>query len=139
MNRKNIIIGMLLCAMGSSALPVRYSYDAAGNRVKRELVVSSSRSKKTAPNTYYTDDLSADYKVRLHPSSSDGTVRVEIISKLAAPEGSIEVYTASGMKVMTCRIDEGMAVVNLGNHRNGVYILNIDIEGKKTSWKITKR
>ena len=130
---------MLLCATGSFALPVRYSYDAAGNRVRRERVVSSSRSKTPEPETYYTDDLSDDYKVRLYPSSSDGTVRVEIISKLAVPEGNREVYNTSGMKVLTCRIDEGMAVVNLGNHRNGVYILNIDIEGKKTSWKITKR
>ena len=57
-----IITAMLLSSLGSMALPVRYSYDAAGNRVRRELVVSLSRSKTPEPETHYTDDLSDDYK-----------------------------------------------------------------------------
>jgi len=125
--------------MGSFALPVRYSYDAAGNRVRREIVMSSAPSMSPKKSNSYTDKLSNDYKVKLYPSAQNGTIRVEIISATGMNDGTVEVFSTSGMRVLTCTINDGMAVVDLNNRRSGVYILHICVNGKETDWKIVKQ
>ncbi len=138
MKRKLISFITLVIAISGFSLPVRYSYDAAGNRVRREIVVSSSPSLSPKKQTTYTDNLSEDYKVKLH-YTGNSQIRVEVIALGNIPEGTLEVYSASGIKVLATTIEQGNALVDLGSHRNGVYVLNINIDGEQTSWKITKK
>ena len=64
MKRVRISILLLtLLPLAVGALPVRYSYDAAGNRVKREIVMNPSLSPKK--QTSYTDDIADDYKLKI--------------------------------------------------------------------------
>ena len=136
--RKSLLLSLLiLCTLGSSAQAIRYSYDAAGNRVRRELVVSSAPMNRgnTGP---YTDDLANDYKVKLSPLQ-DGIIRIDVISKAGQSVGNVDVYNTSGMRMLSSDIQDGTATVNLSDRQNGVYILDINVNGNKTSWKITKR
>ena len=124
--------------MNSFSNPVRYSYDAAGNRVKREIVISSSPAQGRQRTQTFTDDLSDDYKVKL-TNRNDGTILVGIVSAVGNMNGSVEVYNTSGMRLFTTDVADGQALVSLAGHPSGVYILKIDINGKQTSWKITKQ
>lgn len=137
---KRVIICVITLVMANSifAHPVRYSYDAAGNRVKRELVVNSSPSLSQKKQPTYTDVLSEKYKVKLH-QIGDGQICVEVVAVGEIPEGTIEVYTASGMRVLSTAIGHGQTLVDLGSRQNGVYVLNINVNGERTCWKITKK
>lgn len=130
---------VLLLTIGTFANPVRYSYDAAGNRVRREIVVNSSPSfSPKKQTTYYTDVLSKDSKVKLH-QTGNGQICVEVVAVGDIPEGTVEVYTTSGVRVLASNIEHGQALVNLGSRQNGVYVLNIKFGEEQTSWKITKK
>lgn len=129
-----------------SALPVMaqniiyYSYDAAGNRVRREIVLNRQNSPQQPSNSpYYSDQLAEDYRIKIHPNASDGIVRVEVISMNNSYEGMVIAYSLSGTKVQECKVVNGNAYINLGDSPKGTYILHVDINGKTTDWKIIKK
>ena len=141
-NRFHFIVVVFLFA----ALPVTaqniiyYSYDAAGNRVRREIVLNRQNAPQQPSNsTYYSDQLAEDYRIKIHPNTSDGVVRVEVISMDSSYEGMVTAYRLSGTKDQECKVVNGNAYINLGNSPKGTYILHVDINGKTTDWKIIKK
>jgi len=71
---------------------VYYSYDAAGNRVRREIVLNQQNVRKAPGSSpYYYDQIAADYRIKIHPSSADGTIRVEVLSSGGSYEGTVTV------------------------------------------------
>lgn len=140
MKRVRISILLLtLLPLAVGALPVRYSYDAAGNRVKREIVMSSSPSLSPKKQMSYTDDIADDYKVKITPSAQDGIVLVEIVSRTDLQEGSVDVFSVKGMRVLTTMTSGGRVTIDLSDKRSGVYILHVNVGGNETDWKIIKK
>lgn len=138
MKRVRISILLLtLLPLAVGALPVRYSYDAAGNRVKREIVMNPSLSPKK--QTSYTDDIADDYKLKITPSAQDGIVQVEIVSRTDLKEGCVDVFSVKGMRVLTTMTSGGRATVDLSGKRSGVYILHVNVDGNETDWKIIRK
>ncbi len=137
----SIAVLMLLSTLPAIAQnAVYYSYDAAGNRVRREIVLNQQNApQQPGPTAYYTDRLSADYRIKIHPNASDGIVRIEVLSTGGRCEGAVTTFNASGMKVTDSKVEDGNAYVNLGDSPKGVYILHVDIGGKTTDWKIIKK
>lgn len=131
----------LFCgSMLGSAQAVHYSYDAAGNRVRREIVINQQNAPQhNSRSTFYTDNLADDYRVKLHTSSSSSVIRVEVVSQGECQYGTVTVFNLSGMKVNKVNIEDGSACVDISDSPNGVYIIHIDINGKTTDWKIIKQ
>ena len=138
MKKHSIISAMLLISMGSMAQAISYSYDAAGNRVKREIVIQRSPSRSPMDLNHYTDNMSDGLRVKIYPSDG-GFLRVVVIGNGSITDCIVEVYNTSGMKLNAKAIENGQALIDLSNYRNGVYILRINVNDKQTSWKITKK
>ncbi len=141
-NRLYFIVAMLLFA----ALPVMaqniiyYSYDAAGNRVRREIVINRQNAPQQPGNSsYYSDQLAEDYRIKIHPCASDGKIRVEVITMYVRYEGMVTVYSLSGIKVQECKVVNDNACICLDHSPKGTYILHVEINGKCTDWKIIKK
>lgn len=136
---RNSILLLTLLPLAVGALPVRYSYDAAGNRVKREIVMNPSPSLSPKKQTSYTDDIADDYKLKITPSAQDGIVLVEIVSRTDMQEGCIDVFSVKGMHVLTTMTSGGRATIDLSGKRSGVYILHVSVDGNETDWIIIKK
>jgi len=136
-----IAVLFLLAALHAMAQDtVCYSYDAAGNRVRREIILNRQNApQQPGASLYYSDQLTADYRIKIHPSASDGMVRVEVLSTGSSNEGAVTAYNLSGAKVQECKVEHGNAYVNLGDSPKGVYVLHIEINGKSTDWKVIKK
>ncbi len=77
--KSTITVLAFAASLYTSAQAVRYSYDAAGNRVRREIVINQQNAPQhEAPPAYYTESLSDDYRIKIHPNSQNGTIRVEV-------------------------------------------------------------
>lgn len=138
--KSTITVLAFVASLYASAQAVRYSYDAAGNRVRREIVINQQNAPQhEAPPAYYTESLSDDYRIKIHPNSQNGTIRVEVIAATGSKEGSVAAYSLSGAKVGLFPVENGNAYVDLSDAPNGVYILHIDVNGNTTDWKIIKR
>lgn len=131
-----LLFSLLSCSLGMSAqTKIGYSYDAAGNRVKRELVLSRSQSQEAKRSVAYSDVL-VDHQIQLVPNSKSGKVKVAALDgKL---QFSVMVYNVSGQNVQTLKDVRGQAEVDLSNNPNGIYVLVLEIGQEKTTWKIMK-
>ena len=71
-----LLFSLLSCSLGMNAqAKIGYSYDAAGNRVKRELVLSRSQSQEAKRSVAYSDVL-GNHQIQIVPNSKSGKVKV---------------------------------------------------------------
>ena len=65
----------ILCSSEAAAQKVSFSYDNAGNRIKREIVLSpksAPTSQDDAHETQPISDMLADKDIRIHPNPTTG-------------------------------------------------------------------
>lgn len=121
---------------------IAYSYDAAGNRIKREIIMSASKtmaSQQTySPNDQVFSDILDGHSVKIHPNSSEGIIRIYLSGQKKTDKCSYGIYNLQGMLVTKGEVITDKTEVNIGNHPSGVYLLKITINNNSMTWKITK-
>ena len=150
MKTKLIVLAMsslailtLLPVVSSAQGRIGYSYDAAGNRVKREIIMSVSKTMAKQQN-FSSDnqsfsDMLCDHSVKIYPNSSKGALKICIFGLKDSDKCSLGVYTTQGVQILVEKVKTDNTDVNIGNQPNGVYLLQITINGKSTTWKIVKK
>ena len=121
---------------------IGYAYDMAGNRIKREIVISASRAmaKKQSfeSQDFYSERL-REHSVKIYPNPTQGNLRVSISSLGNSDKCHLGVYSIQGTQILAFDVNSDNANVDISNQPNGVYLLQITINGKSTTWKITKK
>lgn len=131
-----LLFSLLSCCLGMSAqTKIGYSYDATGNRVKRELVLSRSQSQEAKRSVAYSDMLS-DHQIQIVPHAKSGKVKVSALD--SKTQFDVMVYNVSGQNVLALKDVKGQTEVDLSNQPNGIYVLVLEIGQEKTTWKIMK-
>lgn len=140
--RKQILL-LLMAAVPFVAFcqgKVHYAYDSAGNRVRREIVVSARAAatvSKSSPE-YYSETLS-DKEIRIYPNPTKGHLKVEVAAWEAADQGTLRLHNAAGQAILTKRVGSSFTELDISSRPNGLYVLQITLNGKTTSWKIMKK
>jgi len=131
-----LLFSLLSCSLGMSAqTKIGYSYDAAGNRVKREIVLSRPQSQEAKRSVAYSDMIS-DHQIQIVPNSKSGKVKVAVLD--GKSQFNVTVYNVSGQNVLTLKNVRGQTEVDLSSEPNGIYVLILEIGQEKTTWKIMK-
>lgn len=137
--RKRLI--MLLIAavplIAFSQSKVRYSYDNAGNRIKREIVVSTKSVSDDSSPEYYSEMLS-EKNIRIYPNPTRGQLKVEIVGWNNADQCLFRLYNSVGQQLLLTRAASSYTELDISSRPDGLYILHITLNGKETSWKIIK-
>lgn len=126
----------IIVSIGCLALfadTVSYSYDQAGNRIKREIVLSQFRM---SPSESYTDMLS-DKEVRIYPNPTKGILKVEIDDYEETAGYSLYLYSTSGKLLLSPEVSS-CTYLDLSGYANGIYILTLELDGSAKTWKIVK-
>lgn len=135
--KRRLLFTFILSALfscGASAQAIGYTYDAGGNRVSREIVLDAAMMK--AQDVIGT--LSSG-EVVIHPNPTEGMLKVEIRNFDSAKQVSLMVFTTQGQLITSQTMSSPTATIDLSAQLNGVYILQVDIDGQKTPWKIIKK
>ena len=120
----------------SAQKKVMYVYDAAGNRIKGEILFEQSQSKSQV--VAYSDMLD-EKEIKIYPNPTEGELRVEIFNELKKTEGIVTVHGNNGAMIYTTPIINGSASLDISSCPNGLYILHVKIGDCVSSWKIIKR
>ncbi len=132
-----------------------YTYDAAGNRVKRELaqplpvmplavVQQDSSLQLTQPepvnalNTPQTQDAPA-FEVRLFPNPTSGWVNLELPEWQAGETGQITVHSQTGALVFQQKQVTAAQTLQLSNLLPGYYLVRIVVGEKMVIKGIIKQ
>ena len=133
-----LLLFPLLChAQGS----VGYSYDAAGNRISRTIILSRNMAKKQAravKDKEYTDILS-QRNISISPNPTKGMVKITITGLRESDDCAMSVYTLKGQTLKKLSVSGEVTTIDLSGQPDGIYLLDITINGEKTSWKIIKK
>ena len=122
---------------------IGYGYDAAGNRVKREIVMVSPKgiAKSEAfqsRNQIYVEAL-REHTVSISPNPTEGDLKVRVQGLTESDKCAWGIYTNQGKLIMTAKATDGGADININNQPSGIYLLRITINNQSTTWKIIKK
>ena len=140
--KKMLFILFLFIPLSLFSQTVSYAYDAAGNRIKREIVLGGLRS-STLPEEVITEKLDikkCDAEIRIYPNPTEGRFAVEINNVAEDVSGQIQVLNSQGQLLEKKGIQsEGKIDFDLTGEAAGIYILNIRLGEAVSTWKIIKK
>ena len=114
--------------VGYSQTTLHFTYDDAGNRTSRTIVVRSLQAPDYDMNT--SVDLYEDVKVRIKELSTD-FLQVEILG--LNNSANISIYDASGKTFLSSEISETVSSIDVSVVPRGVYVLRIGIDGEENT------
>ncbi len=126
---------------------IGYAYDAAGNRVKREIVLPVRKTKSkhgtAKPVSHDLSDRLSGHTVTVSPDPSGGSVTVRLSNLSASDRCTVAAYTTQGAAVFSSQLVAGngyaVARVDLSRQPAGVYLLKITINDNTSTWKVTRK
>lgn len=140
--KKVIVISLLflaqLSAMGQNK--VSFTYDEAGNRIRRDAIVpiaKSSLKEDLGREVTYEGSIGGKH-VSVSTKESGNNIDVEVLGISNRDKGTISVYTSSGIMIATKSIAGTTTGVDLASNPDGLYIISITINRDKNAIKIVK-
>lgn len=138
---KRLMIAMAIAFLPAVTLAqnrITYSYDAAGNRVERTIVLPDSPAAQPSHSSFYTD-MVADKRMKIYPNPTKGHLKVQILGLSDKDKGVITVCATDGRKLFSTNILSEHTTIDLTSQQNGLYLLIVKVNEKTTSWKIIKQ
>lgn len=136
--KKSIILTLLvaLCCQQVSAQQkkIHYTYDNAGNRIKRVLVVVS-QNKPESPTTMTS--LYRDEGVEIKQEGN--TLKVGISDWNENDNARLSVLDYSGKQWLSELVSSTTSYLDVSRMPNGLYILRLDRNGHTETWKLIKK
>lgn len=143
---KKLVILLLLALLqisSSAQKQIRYTYDASGNRILREIVMDemATRAKKQSPMSQermFTEVIH-NHVVKIRPNPTEGILSVSIGGLNKNDHCTVGVYTLSGIEIWRTQAHTDEVTIDIRRQPAGVYLLRITINEKSTTWKIIKK
>ena len=138
------VLTIMLLPSELDAQNIHYSYDAAGNRIKREIVLAPEDSLtrqsevKKAMTANYSDMLSGR-TIRIYPNPTDGILKVDMAGCTDAEQCHVKLFNMSGQQLFFTDSPSSIETINLISQPKGIYLLSIIINGEESTWRIIKK
>ncbi len=133
------------CNIAAYTQQIFYTYDAAGNRISRIIVLPDVRSARANAEVAgeepemppYTDEL-GELQIKIYPNPTKGHLRVDIANLAERQTAAVQVYDLRGQMLMQVQNISQSTTLNLSEQPKGTYLLKITAGGKTATWKIIK-
>lgn len=136
--KQKLLLLLSVFLLSANADTVSFSYDSAGNRVKREIIVE----KKSAPShagTEYFSEIISEKEIKIYPNPTEGVLKIDICGYEDSDNCGLSVYSMSGQLIQIVQAISCVTEIDITPHPNGVYILLIMLNGEESTWKIIKK
>lgn len=139
--RKYLLLPILLCCVGNlyGQNKIRYSYDNAGNRTKREIVLTRNEVMEDAGSVEPFSDMISEHEIQIYPNPTEGDLNISISNVSYDNQISIALYDMNGKLIRKENTATERVNINISDAPNGIYIMQIMIDEKVTTWKIIKK
>lgn len=143
---------LTLCATVPTSAQVNYSYDEAGNRMAKTVILTKTSKKMAQLDTAEVDrkvtfatelgepqcDAIGNAEIKIYPNPTRGTLRVDITGVELSGIDRIDVFDSKGQLVKVCTKLTEINQIDLSDAINGMYYMRTTIGGESTIWRIIK-
>ena len=147
------LTGLLIaCSTSLHAQTIIFSYDAAGNRTERNVIVLSSLYSATETPTLSinakpsTADKSMAYQdsiggreVVIYPNPTLGELHIALSTPLNKERASYRLLGLNGSILQQAALQQELTDIDLTNVQPGIYLLELIIDEQRSKWKIIKQ
>jgi hypothetical protein len=141
MKKLSTLIMLLLVAFSLSAQTFEYTYDAAGNRVKRQMVYMKSLESKDSlsdvENTPVPEQL-GEMTINVFPNPVEQRLNVNITNLPADAIGKLCIFDMGGRELMNRANLSSANTFDMSTLPAGLYILRLTAGNDQKEWKIIK-
>ena len=138
MKKTLICILLLHAAMNFSAQNLTYTYDAAGNRIGRVILMKVPQAPEGIQNETAVNDLIAEKAIAIFPNPTKGIVTVEIKDYSVQMQAEFRLMDLSGRTIINRKASSNIQTFDLSRLAAGTYLMQICINGETVVWKIIK-
>lgn len=131
------VLGLFaICKLGHSQNIVYYTYDAAGNRTRKEVNSNTTRS--------ISDDFideSDENVVEKNLTVTEKGGKITILVRELDQDNPYEVslYSSNGIQYYSNTIDKNSTTISLLDYPTGTYILTIKYKEETTTYKFARK
>lgn len=122
----------------NSAQNIRFSYDTAGNRIKREIIMETKALDTKSTTDCFSESI-AKQDIKIYPNPTDGIIKVEISVFDDTDICEISIFNASGQLLLSRTASSSITEVDIVSQPKGIYIMRISLNGNDSIWKIIKK
>lgn len=138
---KKLTFILFLFVTGSIyAQSIEYTYDAAGNRTQRKLVVlgpGEETGRYMQPKDSVAAPLTPDSKLTVYPNPVKEQLTLKVDGVFNAYQ--ITLTDLSGRVLLSNTINENVKQLDFTNYPKGIYLLKTGVNNQFTEWKIIKQ
>ena len=134
------IICMMAIALANTAISqvVKFTYDDAGNRIKREVVtVLEMRQQEESEIPKFIKSMDLETLANVSIDESSNNIHVEF-SETDTTTINTAIYSIAGYKCYEADFKSPVFDVEIGKLPKGAYILVLTIDNRSKAWKIIK-
>ena len=126
---------LLTCSCcNAAAQNIGFTYDNAGNRIKKEIVLSKSLFEEEKDEPLKEKMQRRD--VVIYPNPTEGEILIQVSG--SPVNGTIEIFSMNGALIERGNLSGNSCSFDLSYQPEGVYLLKISFEGETSTWKIVK-
>ena len=137
-----MLLFIIVIESSSQTRNVQFTYDDAGNRIGRAIVLAQAPKSKRLENDsikaeIYTDTF-AGYQLHVYPNPTEGELKIELNG---LPDGEIYhliITNASGIVIVNRRTSENPTVADLTECPAGIYIMRLKYKNHTKDFKIIR-
>lgn len=118
-----------------------YAYDSAGNRISRTIVLGTRSTDDIINQTdsVFFEEMLADRQIKIYPNPVHNELTIFIEGYKSSMQGHFALFNLGGNMLLRRKISGETTLVNMSVFPKGTYVLNIQLNGQPTSWKIIKQ
>ncbi len=134
-----IFVSMLFFNIVGFSQTIKYSYDAAGNRVLREIILSRQKSVESVKESEKPiEEKLSDKIIKIYPNPTKGELKIEVTNWDEKCTGNIYIYSSNGALIRQYSLDNPLHIVDISDEPVGFYILKIYLNENISTWRIIK-
>lgn len=138
---KHLILFILLCISSHIGYGqhIRFTYDDAGNRIRRELVTIQEVNTQDRKMQKFLTGNNLDSEITINADKSSNLIHINTKDRKLQGEYKIAMYGIAGYMVLESQLSiTGYAEVDISQLPKGVYVLVVTNGTESKAWKITK-
>ena len=118
---------------------IQFTYDDAGNRIRRELVTIQEVNARDRKMQKFLTDNNLDSEITINTDKSSNLIHINAKDGTLQGEYKIAMYSIAGYMVLESQLPiTGYAEVDISHLPKGVYVLVVTNGTESKAWKITK-